>query len=98
MDPITNRVDASSSARSDAPIPPRAADLSTEAPKTEDQGNRITDLSDLAAKASTAGPDIRADEVERGKRLLADPNYPSDEILDKLSENLLRSDDFQASL
>jgi hypothetical protein len=98
MDPITNRAEASSPARRDTPVPPRTADLAPETPKIENPGSLITDLSDLAAKAAASGPDIRADEVERGKRLLADPNYPSDEILDELSENLLRSDDFSASL
>ena len=31
-------------------------------------------------------PELRATEVERGKALAADPNYPSDDILGKLAE------------
>jgi BRCT domain type II-containing protein len=31
-------------------------------------------------------PDVRASEVERGKALAADPNYPSDDVLAKLAE------------
>lgn len=31
-------------------------------------------------------PEVRATEVERGKALAADPNYPSDDILGKLAE------------
>jgi hypothetical protein len=31
-------------------------------------------------------PEVRATEVERGKALAADPNYPSDDIFAKLAE------------
>ncbi|MCE9612503.1 MAG: hypothetical protein K8R23_20070 [Chthoniobacter sp.] len=31
-------------------------------------------------------PDVRAAEVERGKSLAADPNYPSPDVLAKLAE------------
>ena len=98
MDPITNRTEASVPARQNAPVPPRPADSSEITQAEDGQDNRITDLSELAAKAAATGPDLRADEIERGKRLVADPNYPSDEILDKLAEGLLRTDDFRASL
>jgi len=37
-------------------------------------------------KALRNEPDVRATEVERGKALAADPNYPSDDILGKLAE------------
>ena len=97
MDPITNRTEAPVPARKNAPVPPRPADSSEITQASDGQDNRMTDLSALAAKAAS-GPDLRADEIERGKRLVADPNYPSDEILDKLAEGLLRTDDFRASL
>ena len=64
---------------------------------TKTRANQITDLSALAKKAAS-GPDVRADEVERGKRLVADPNYPSDDLLEKLAEGLLKTDDFASSL
>ena len=31
-------------------------------------------------------PDVRTQEVERGKALAADPGYPSDDLLAKLAE------------
>ena len=33
--------------------------------------------------------DVRAAEVDRGKALAADPNYPSDDILAKLAETFV---------
>ena len=97
MDPITNRPEASVPPRQDTPVQSRSADTSEAAPTSDGSLNGLTDLSGLAAKAAT-GPDLRADEIERAKRLVADPNYPSDEILDKLAEGLLGTDDFRASL
>ena len=95
MDPITNRTDPSVSARQNSLVPARSADASRDATKTS--SNQITDLSALAQKAAS-GPDIRADEVERGKKLIADPNYPSDALLEQLAEGLLKTDDFANSL
>ena len=43
---------------------------------------RETRLRDLLAKE----PAVRPDEVERGKALAADPNYPSGDLLAKLAE------------
>lgn len=31
-------------------------------------------------------PDVRPTEVDRGRKLAADPNYPSDDILAKLAD------------
>lgn len=95
MDPITNRTDPSVSVRQNSLVPARSTDASRDATKTS--ANQITDLSALAKKAS-AGPDVRADEVERGKKLIADANYPSDDLLENLAEGLLKTDDFASSL
>ena len=98
MDPITNRTDPTVSARQDSPAPARAPDASAASEDATNASlNQITDLSSIAQKAS-AGPDLRADEVERGKRLVADPNYPSDDLLEKLAEGLLGTDDFTNAL
>ena len=98
MDPITNRTDPTVSTRQDSPTPARPPDASVESEEaTNTSLNQITDLSSIAQKAS-AGPDLRVDEVERGKRLVADPNYPSDDLLEKLAEGLLKTDDFTSAL
>ena len=57
---------------------------------------RLTDVNSLAAKAGDAGEDIRPDAVERGRALLADPNWPSNSALEGLAEKLLGSEDFNA--
>ena len=94
MEPIINRTDASVPARQVPPPPPKESGQPPP-PPTASQSSK---LSELAQKAAASGPDVRADEIERAKRLVADPNYPSDEILDEVAERLLRSDDFRSSL
>ena len=98
MDPISNRTDSSVSVRQNPVVPTPSSAASQASPdSTKASSNQITDLYALAQKAAS-GPDVRADEVERGKRLVADPNYPSDALLEKLAEGLLNSDDFASSL
>ena len=94
MEPIINRTDASVPARQVPPPPPKEPGEPTPQATANQGGN----VSELAQRAADSGPDLRADEIERAKRLVADPNYPSDEILDKVAERLLRSDDFRSSL
>lgn len=55
---------------------------------------QLTDVSALAAKVNATGPEIRPEAIERAKALLADPNWPNDDVLDKLSEKLLDQEDF----
>jgi hypothetical protein len=55
---------------------------------------RLTDINSLATKAGGAGQDIRSDAVERGRALLADPNWPNDSVLEGLAERLLNTEDF----
>jgi hypothetical protein len=59
------------------------APAEAETPKTESQAR----LRDILAKE----PAVRPEEVERGKALAADPNYPSADLLGKLAEMLARS-------
>jgi hypothetical protein len=54
----------------------------------------LTDLDSLASKANEAGSDIRPEAIERGKALLADPNWPNDTTLEGLAEKLLGTEDF----
>ena len=94
MEPIINRTDASVPARQIPPSPPKEAGP----PPSPTTASQSSNISELAQKAAASGPDLRADEIERAKRLVADPNYPSDEILDEVAERLLHSDDFRSSL
>ena len=96
MEPIINRTEVPAPARQVPPVakPAAAASSSEEsAPATQISGDPS-----LAGKVAASGPDLRADEIERGKRLVSDSNYPSDEILGKLAETILHSDDFRGAL
>ena len=95
MEPITNRTEVPAPARQVPPVAKPAAAVSSEesAPATQISGD-----TSLADKVAASSPDLRADEIERGKRLVSGSNYPSDEILEKLAETLLRTDDFRGAL
>lgn len=68
------------------PVPPKSAPKSAktvkEAPAEETA--KLTGKENLLATMGTE-PESRAEEVERGKTLAADPNYPSDDLLAKLA-------------
>jgi negative regulator of flagellin synthesis FlgM len=44
-----------------------------------------------ATEAVRTAPDIRMDRVEEMKRKLQDPSYPSEEIIEKVAEDILKS-------
>ncbi|MGO9411215.1 MAG: flagellar biosynthesis anti-sigma factor FlgM [Spirochaetia bacterium] len=44
-----------------------------------------------ATEAVRTAPDIRMDRVEEMKRKLQDPSYPSQEIIEKVAEDILKS-------
>jgi hypothetical protein len=56
----------------------------------------LTDIDSLATKANKVESDIRPEAIERGKALLADPNWPNDTILEGLAEKLMGTEDFNA--
>lgn len=95
MDSISVNTDSGASRINRAPLSPAQQSETKSAPDTEGTAN-LTDLQTLAAKVNSAGPDIRPEVVERGKTLVADPNWPSDEVLGKLAEKLLDSEDFDS--
>ena len=94
MEPITNRTDSVPARQ----VPHVSQPAAASTPEESAPPSQISDLASLAEKAAVAGPDLRDDEIERGKRLVADPNYPNDDILEKLAEGLVRSEDFRAAL
>ena len=55
---------------------------------------QLTDISELADRASKSGDDIRPDAVERAKRLLSDPDWLNDTSLEKLAGKILSTEDF----
>lgn len=70
-----------------------APKASASASKPETSVN-ISDLGSLADRASKSGDDVRSEAIERGKALLADPNWPNDEVLEGLAAKLLRTEEF----
>ena len=44
-----------------------------------------------ATEAARVAPDIRMDKVEEMKRKLQDPSYPSEEIIEKAADGILKS-------
>jgi hypothetical protein len=57
---------------------------------------QLTDVNSLAAKASLTGDEVRPEAIERGRALLADPNWPNNADIDGLADKLLNSGDFDA--
>ena len=69
------------------PVPPKPAAKSAQ-PAAEPSGGetpQITKQEKLLA-ALAKEPEVRTQEVGRGKALAADPGYPSDDLLAKLAE------------
>ena len=46
-----------------------------------------------AQEAAKTAPDVRADRVAEVKRKLQDPSYPSQEVIEKTAEGVLKSFD-----
>ena len=44
-----------------------------------------------ATQAAKSAPDVRVDKVEEIKRKLQDPSYPSQEIIEKVADGILKS-------
>ncbi len=44
-----------------------------------------------ATQAAKSAPDVRIDRVEEMKRKLQDPSYPSQEIIEKVADEILKS-------
>ena len=61
---------------------------------TLDNGNSLTDISSLAKDSASSGADIRKDVIARAEKLLADPNWLSDQNLDLLAEKIISEEEF----
>jgi negative regulator of flagellin synthesis FlgM len=44
-----------------------------------------------ATEAAKSAPDVRIDRVEEMKRKLQDPSYPSQEVIEKAAEGIMKS-------
>ena len=68
-----------------APSKPAAKAAKAAKESAASETPQITKQEKLLAELAKE-PDVRTQEVERGKALAADPGYPSDDLLAKLAE------------
>lgn len=68
-----------------APAKPKSTPAKS-APQSEPAGELAIERNEKLMKALRNTPDVRPEEMERGKALVADPSYPSEEALAKLAE------------
>jgi lipid-binding SYLF domain-containing protein len=61
-----------------------------------DNNGNLDAVSDLTKLARNSSPDIREDVIEKAKKLLANPNWLSDDNLLSLSSKLLQDEDFDS--
>ena len=68
------------------PVPAKPATRSAKpAKETGTEATPQVSKQEKLAAALAAEPEVRAEEVARGKALAADPGYPSDDLLAKLA-------------
>lgn len=68
--------------------------ISSEQTSTSNISNTSPSLPNLADKVSSSSSDIREDVIARAEKLLDDPNWLSDENLDRLASRLIDNEDF----
>ncbi len=93
MDSISVDADSGVSRINRAPLTP-AQKSETKTDNGAEASTNLTDVQALAAKVDSTGPEVRPEVVERGKALASTPNWPDDDVLDKLAEKLIDSEDF----
>ena len=68
--------------------------ISSEQTSTSNISSTAPVLPNLADKVSSSSSDIREDVIARAEKLLDDPNWLSDENLDRLASRLIDNEDF----
>ena len=68
--------------------------ISSEHTSTSNISSDTPVLPNLADKVSASSSDIREDVVARAEKLMNDPNWLSDENLDKLASRLIENEEF----
>ena len=95
MDPIS--VDANPSASNQLRAPSRLPSSPVTNVQIQSiEGNSLRDIGKLAERVESSSIAIRPEVVERGKALIADPNWPTDSILDGLAGKLIENEEFDA--
>jgi|TARA_A200000113_G_C8756165_1_gene319505 hypothetical protein len=67
----------------------------TPIPKVDESSKvSLTNLSELSDRVEQSGDNIRPEIVERAKLLLDDPDWLSDENIDKMVGKIIQNEDF----
>ncbi len=82
-DPVSNLKKAEKAARPRAKGDIDSINVSEEA-KSKAEVHRASEAAKLA-------PDVRVDKVEEAKRKMMDPSYPSQEVIESVADNILKS-------
>lgn len=79
--------------RPDANLTGRQAQVRPAAVRTNDADTINVSSQATLQDALSSQPEVRPEVVERAKQLMVDANYPPKEIIRRLSEMLIKSDD-----
>lgn len=72
----------------------RANNSSTKPTSAEASKVSLTDLGELADRVDQSAKDVRPEVIERAKLLLDDPNWMSDENIDRMLGKIIQNEDF----
>ena len=65
-----------------------------QSPSAEASKVSLTDLGELAVRVDQSAKDVRPEVIERAKLLLDDPNWMSDENIDRMVGKIIQNEDF----
>ena len=72
-----------------------SANNSSTKPTSEEASKvSLTDLGELADRVDQSAKDVRPEVIERAKLLLDDPNWMSDENIDRMLGKIIQNEDF----
>ena len=93
MDPISGS-NSSNVNRAYGASEGRANNSSVKPTSTEASKVSLTDLGELADRVDQSAKDVRPEVIERAKLLLDDPNWMSDENIDRMVGKIIQNEDF----
>lgn len=72
----------------------RANNSSAKPTSAEASKVSLTDLGELAVRVDQSAKDVRPEVIDRAKLLLDDPNWMSDENIDRMVGKIIQNEDF----
>lgn len=93
MDPISGS-NSSNLNRAYGASEVRASNSPTKPTSAEASKVSLTDLGELANRVDQSAKDVRPEVIERAKLLLDDPNWMSDENIDRMLGKIIQNEDF----